>query len=146
MEGPAAAAASEFRRTSWRANWNLPLLPALFLPAADFGHYAQVTFLCLMLCYDCLHIRSPRKCQFQKKNIVAPSFSICCYCLGRWEAIWDTAVVEAVLPFEFLQRLADMFNGFTIFFLSNLIDSKSLPDTIYLFVSYMWSVLWLVLE
>ena len=51
-----------------------------------------------------------------------------------------------MLPFEFLQRLADMFNGFTIFFHSNLIDSKSLPDTIYLFVSYMCSVLWLVLE
>ena len=52
-----------------------------------------------------------------RKKIVVPSFSICCYCLGRWEAIWDTAVVEAVLPFEFLQRLADMFNCFTVFFI-----------------------------
>jgi len=26
-------------------------------------------------------------------------------------------VEEAVLPFEFLQRLGDMFNGFVVFFL-----------------------------
>ena len=63
-----ANGSSGIRRTSWRANWNLPLLPALFLPAADFGHYSQVTFLCLLLCYCYLHIRCPRKCQFKKKN------------------------------------------------------------------------------
>ena len=51
-----ANGSSGIRRTSWRANWNLPLLPALFLPAADFGHYAQVTFLCFLLCYCYLHI------------------------------------------------------------------------------------------